>query len=69
MKEEKAESAQRTPYAVKCWNCAGGELVYMTREFYLAQMQAVDYGWVCPRCFENAIWDDENYDWFFEGEE
>jgi hypothetical protein len=63
--EPLAESKARTPFAVRCWNCNNGELVYMTKAFYNAQMDAVNYKWICPRCCEEAPWDNKNYEDYF----
>lgn len=54
-------TAGMTPWAVKCHNCGTfpAFLVWLTREEYLAQLAAVDRFWACPRCHENANWDDD----------
>lgn len=58
------ESAEPTPYAVRCYQCepSGDHLVYMTYECYMRQMMRPDSFWVCPRCGEDARWDDDNYE-------
>lgn len=58
------ESTEPTPYAVRCYWCEpiGDHLVYMTNESYMRQMMRPDAGWVCPRCGEDARWDDDNYE-------
>jgi ribosomal protein S27AE len=58
-----AESDVLTPYAVYCHTCS--ELVFMTEQFYHAQMMAPDNRWVCPRCFNTASWSDDNYESYY----
>lgn len=61
---KRAESDIPTPYAVKCWTCSNGELIYMNYDFYMDQLLAADSKWKCPRCFSDASWSDENYEKF-----
>lgn len=56
------ESETPTPYAVRCWNCNNGNLVYMSKKCYTAQMSSPYYKWVCPRCGQYADWDTANYE-------
>jgi hypothetical protein len=52
-------SEEPTPWAVTCREHG---LVYMVRELYMDQLFAVNSKWVCPICFREASWSDENYD-------
>jgi hypothetical protein len=56
------ESTEPTPYAVRCSWCADGGLVYLTHACYMRQMMRPDAMWRCPRCGEDARWDDNNYE-------
>lgn len=56
----------QTPYAVNCWGCNGGDLVYLTKEQYDEQMDRPQYGWRCPNCGQSAEWSDENYELMIE---
>jgi hypothetical protein len=60
-----AESDLPTPYAIRCYRCSHGNLVFMCKEFYMDQLMAADSKWVCPICFQEATWDDKNYDDFY----
>jgi hypothetical protein len=56
---KQAVSETPTPYAVNCRRCG---FVHMSQEFYMAQMRAAFSKWLCPICFEEASWSDENYE-------
>ena len=53
------ESREPTIWAVDCGTCGK---VYMTYEFYLHQLEHSDNRWVCPRCGDDASWDDATYE-------
>lgn len=59
---------ERTPWAVRCRGdvfdqaCDGGELIFLTKEEYDAQLNQPDRTWRCPFCKGEATWDDENYE-------
>ena len=52
-------AAKRTPYAVLCDD--HGQR-FLTEAQYDQQMSRPDALWRCPRCGENAYWDDDNYE-------
>ena len=57
------ESKNPTPYAVRCHSKGcDGQLIYLTSEEHLIQLGHRDCRWACPRCGNEATWDDENYD-------
>ena len=60
------ESIEPTPYATDCYDCG---LVYMTQEWYRAQMSRPDSEWICARCGETAEWDDETHEKWIEEQE
>lgn len=67
------ESTTPTPYATVChgdkelgFNGCGK--VYMTQEFYMAQLMAPDSTWRCARCGYEAYWDDDNYEAYLDAE-
>ena len=60
------ESIEPTPSATYCHDCG---LVYMTREWYRAQMSRPHYKWVCARCGQTAEWDDETHEKWIEEQE
>lgn len=58
------ESALATPWAV---HCKGGctppfQLIYLTEEECIRQMEQPWATWRCPRCGGEASWDDQNYE-------
>jgi len=77
MEKDRAESDTPSPWAVHCHgvdpSVGAGPcepwpgVVYMTHEFYVAQMADADYGWRCPRCFGPASFDDANYENWLPG--
>lgn len=69
------ESRTPTPWALLCSSATcgpGGERgpvaiwrvrrVFLTEAEYTRQIKAPDARWVCPRCQEEAEWDDETYE-------
>ncbi len=52
-------ATRRTPYAVLC-DDHGQQ--FLTEEQYDHQMSKPDSLWRCPRCGEDAYWDDDEYD-------
>ncbi len=64
-----AESPTPTPWAIHCIQgetqqecCNSGNLIFLTKECYLAQLGQPDSFWSCPRCGGSATWSDENYE-------
>lgn len=64
-----AQSTTPTPWGVRCrqqderaYCCNRGELIFLTKACYSAQMSQPDYGWSCPNCGGSATWDDDNYE-------
>lgn len=63
-------SPTRTPWAIRCYGIdpemgAGPctkDLVYLTKEEYMRQMNVPSRTWRCPRCGGDAMWDDANYE-------
>ena len=60
--EGEVVSEKPTPWAVRCFHCNKGELVYMTRDEYLRQLRNADNTWECPCCGQRASWNDSNYE-------
>lgn len=61
------ESSVPTAYATICRgdpdiNFKGCGQVFMTKEFYMAQLRRPDSTWRCARCGYEAWWDDDNYE-------
>lgn len=54
---------ERTPYKVNCPSCGSS---YLTREQYVEQMRRPNQPWRCPTCHGAAIWDDANYESWFD---
>ena len=57
---------ERTPYAVQCQGMGQCGKVYLSALEYEAQMDRPDYGWRCPICRDDAAWDDDNYEAYYE---
>lgn len=55
------ESTTPTPWAVLCKNDLCGR-VFLTEAEYQRQMNAPDARWMCPRCCQDAEWDDDTYE-------
>lgn len=53
-----------TPYRVTCRDHGP---VFLTEKEYDFQMNRPDRTWCCPICQEDAKWDDENYERYFQG--
>lgn len=54
-----------TPYAVLCNGdnrFSGCGKVYLTQSEYNLQMNHPNYTWRCPKCKQEAYWDDDNYE-------
>lgn len=49
----------RTPYAVLC-DDHGQQ--FLTEQEYVHQLNRPSSGWTCPKCFEMAGWDDDEYE-------
>jgi len=58
-------SETRTPYQVDCPFCGP---VFLTREYYNMQMGCANSKWACGNCGEQAIWNDNNYEDFYDKE-
>ena len=59
-------SSVPTPYAVRCYYHGK---VYLTSEEYNFQMNRPDRLWECPTCRDNAEWDDDNYEKYYNFED
>lgn len=53
------ESREPTAFAVLCQDCGQ---VFLTAEEYERQMANANQTWRCPRCGQEADWDDANYE-------
>ena len=68
------QSEVPTPYATHCVGDpsighGGCGQVFMTEEAYNRQMRAADSTWRCVQCGYEAMWDDDNYESYFEEEQ
>lgn len=56
---ERIISPTPTPYMVRCRDCGPS---FLTEQEYDRQMGRPNRLWQCPRCGDDASWDDENYE-------
>lgn len=61
-----SRALEETPYALQCWKCGK---VCLTELQYLHQLDRPDDRWCCPRCGEEAEWDDAHYEEYLEERE
>ena len=52
-----------TPWRVDCDMCGPQ---YLSKEFYLRQLNAPNICWRCPCCGQDAYWDDAHHEAFMD---